>query len=68
MPLVKLHMKSRAVVTALHPWVLEDWMTWLNKKTRSEAIITLADDRGNQYAVQVWEVDYIVIPVAEEKF
>lgn len=66
MPLVHLHMKSRKMIPAMHPWKLEEWLTWLSKKVRSEAVVVVCDENGHQYIVQVWEIDFIMVPNVED--
>ena len=71
MPFVMIHMKSRNVIPALHPWTASEWMQWIdaNKVNDWDAdvmpSVLVCDENGHQYIVPGSEVEYVMLPLQE---
>lgn len=67
MPLAIVHFKSRKQVPVLHPWTVHEWREWIQRKRRDEATILACDDKGNQFVISVYEVEFVMVPNVEDE-
>lgn len=71
MPLAMVHMKSRKVIPVLYPWHAQEWRNWIatdryaTYKDKS-AVLVACDEKGNQYVICAYEVEYVMVPLEEE--
>lgn len=67
MPLAIVHFKSRKQVPVLHPWTITEWQAWIQTKIRSQATMIASDEKGNQFVICVYEVEFVMVPLVEEE-
>ena len=61
-----LHMKSRKVISVEHPWTAVEWLEWKQDMPDEGGAILVCDEKGNQYIVDVMDVEIVMIPYEEE--
>jgi hypothetical protein len=67
MALAIVHMKSRKQIAVMHPWTAGEWRGWLQRRSRAETALMVCDEKGNQYVILVYEVEFVMVPLTEEK-
>jgi hypothetical protein len=69
MALAIVHMKSRKQIAVVHPWTAVEWHEWLDERDQGVggAIILLCDEKGNQYVVPADRIEFVMVPLTEEK-
>jgi hypothetical protein len=68
MALAFVHMKSRKSFPILSPWTADEWAAQIDQRWADELpqTIMLVDEKGNQFVVPAFEIDYVMIPLEEE--
>lgn len=66
-----LHMKSRKSIPIIHPWTAQEWTEWVATDRYASyadksAVILVCDEKGNQFVVCAYEVEFVMIPLEEE--
>lgn len=66
MPLAIVHFKSRKQVPVLHHWTITEWQAWIQTKLRSQATMIVSNEKGDQFVISVYEVEFVMVPLVED--
>lgn len=68
MALAFVHMKSGQSFPVLTPWDAREWAEQIDQRWADELpqTILLVGEKGEQYVVPAFEIDYVHIPLEEE--
>jgi hypothetical protein len=68
MALAFVHMKSGNNFPVIMPWTPAEWSEQIDQRWADELpqTVLLVDEKGNQYVVPVFEIEFVMIPLEED--